>query len=443
MKYYSTNKQIKNKSFKEVLFEGLASDGGLYMPESFPSLDRGFLSDLSDKSFLDVALEVSRKFIDDIPETELKKLLEDAFNPEAFGGSGSGFPTPLIKLSSNLYVEELFHGPTLAFKDFGARFMSRAMGYFLSQNKQELKMIVATSGDTGSAVAAGFYGVPNLKVYILYPSGKVSDLQEKQLTTFGGNITAIEVKGVFDDCQKLAKQILNDKELNGNGEFSSANSINFGRLLPQMFYYFYGYGLLRKIEKDKEIVFSVPSGNFGDLTAGLMAKKIGLPVKRFVASCNVNDVVPEYLASGIYTPRSSEKIVPTMSNSMNVGNPSNFARMLDMYGNSVEAMRLDIVGETVNEIETAETIKSIFEKTGYLIDTHTSVAVKGAEKSGIKDMVIALSTAHPVKFKDSIEPIIGKKIEIPEKLKETMSKEKNAILIENDIEQLKQILREY
>lgn len=441
MKYYSTNKQVKNKSFKEVLFEGLASDGGLYMPESFPPLDKDFLSDLSNKSFLDIALEVSRKFIDDIPEAELKKLLEDAFDPKAFGGSGDRFPTPLIKLSNDLYVEELFHGPTLAFKDFGARFMSRAMGYFLSQNKQELKMIVATSGDTGSAVAAGFYGVPNLKVYILYPSGKVSDLQEKQLTTFGGNIIAIEVKGVFDDCQKLAKQILNDKELNGKGEFSSANSINFGRLLPQMFYYFYGYGLLRKIEKDKEIVFSVPSGNFGDLTAGLMAKRIGLPIKRFVASCNVNDVVPEYLASGIYTPRSSEKIVPTMSNSMNVGNPSNFARMLDMYGNSVEAMRLDIIGETVDESETADTIKSVFEKTGYLIDTHTAVAVRGAEKSGIKDLIISLSTAHPVKFKDSIEPIIGKIIEIPEKLKETMSKEKKAILIENDIEELRGVLR--
>ncbi|MDO8442840.1 MAG: pyridoxal-phosphate dependent enzyme, partial [bacterium] len=246
MKYYSTNKEIKNKSFKDILFEGLASDGGLYMPESFPAISKEFLQELPNKSFTDIALEISKLFISDIPEIELKKIIEDAFNSNAFGGLDDGLPTPLIKISEKLYVEELWHGPTLAFKDFGARFMSRTMGYFLRQSGRELKIIVATSGDTGSAVAAGFYNVPNIKVYILYPSGKVSDLQEKQLTTFGGNITAIEVRGAFDDCQKLAKQILNDKELNGKGEFSSANSINFGRLLPQMFYYFFGYGQLLK-----------------------------------------------------------------------------------------------------------------------------------------------------------------------------------------------------
>ncbi|MBU4348369.1 threonine synthase [Patescibacteria group bacterium] len=449
MKYYSTNKGVIGKSFKDVLLDGLAPDGGLYIPESFPILSDKFLEELPEKTFSDIALEISKLFIDDIPELALKEIIADAFSKEAFliENKGScpelveGSPTPLVKISDNLYIQELFHGPTMAFKDFGARFMSRAMEYFLKENKQELKIIVATSGDTGSAVAAGFYGVPNLKVYILYPSGKVSNLQEKQLTTFGGNITAIEVKGVFDDCQKLAKQILRDKEINGKGEFSSANSINFGRLLPQMFYYFHGYNLLRKTEKEKEIALSVPSGNFGNLTAGLMAKRIGLPVKKFVASCNINDVVPEYLATGIYTPRSSEKVAPAISNSMNVGNPSNFARMLDMYKNSVEAMRLDIIGETVDEAETAETIKSIFEKTGYLIDTHTAVAMRGAEKSGIKNPIIVLSTAHPVKFKDSIEPIIGKEIEIPEKLKETIAKEKKSILIENDIEELKKLLK--
>jgi threonine synthase len=442
MKYYSTNKETKNKNFKDVLLDGLAPDGGLYMPESFPILSDKFLKELPEKSFTDIALEISKLFINDISEPVLKEIIDDSFNKEAFLVKNEGGPAPLVKISDNLYVQELFHGPTMAFKDFGARFMSRVMGYFLKESKQELKIIVATSGDTGSAVAAGFYGVPNLKVYILYPSEKVSELQEKQLTTFGGNITAIEVRGVFDDCQKLAKQILVDKELNGKGEFSSANSINFGRLLPQMFYYFHGYNLLRKIEKDKEIAFSIPSGNFGNLTAGLMSKRIGLPVKKFVASCNVNDVVPEYLVTGIYTPRSSEKVVPAMSNSMNVGNPSNFARMLDMYKNSVEAMRLDIIGETVTETETADIIKSVFKNTGYLIDTHTAVAVKGAEKSRIKNPIIALSTAHPVKFKDSIEPIIGEKVEIPEKLKETMKKQKNFILIENDIEELKKVLKE-
>ncbi len=446
MKYYSTNKQVKDKSFKEVLFEGLASDGGLYMPESFPVISEEFLKELPNKSFTEIALEISKLFINEIPESELKKIVENAFSKDAFlaenGGSdlgfAGGFPTPLVKLNDKLYVEELWHGPTLAFKDFGARFMSRAMGYFLKQSGQELKIIVATSGDTGSAVAAGFYNVPNIKVYILYPSGKVSDLQEKQLTTFGGNITAIEVNGVFDDCQKLAKQILGDKELNGKGEFSSANSINFGRLLPQMFYYFFGYASLAK-NGLKNIVFCVPSGNFGNLTAGLMAKKIGLPIKKFIAATNINDVVPEYLHTGIYRPRPSQK---TMSNSMDVGNPSNFARMIDLYENNAKLMAKDVVGISVTEEETASIIKSVYEENGYLLDTHSAVAIKAAQESKISEAIISLSTAHPVKFKDAIEPIIGKKIEIPEKLKETLSKEKRAILIDNKLEELKKALKE-
>jgi len=444
MFYRSTNKKISGKTFKEVLFEGLAPDGGLYMPESFPSINKEFLKELPNKGFNEIALEISKLFVDDIPESELKRIVEDAFDPKAFGGSGDGsrpelvegLPTPLVKIGEKLYVEELWHGPTMAFKDFGARFMSRAMGYFLKQGGRELKIIVATSGDTGSAVAAGFYNVPNIKVYILYPSGKVSDLQEKQLTTFGGNITAIEVKGVFDDCQKLAKQILNDKELNGNGEFSSANSINFGRLLPQMFYYFFGYGQLVK-KGFKDIIFCVPSGNFGDITAGLMAKRVGLPIARFIAATNINDVVPKYLHTGVYRPRPSQK---TMSNSMDVGNPSNFARMLDLYQNDAKLMAKDILGISVNEEETAETIGSVYKETGYLLDTHSAVAVRAAQESGIGDPIISLSTAHPVKFKDAIEPMIGKKIEIPEKLKETMSKEKKAILIENNIEELRTYL---
>lgn len=437
MKYCSTNKKIKNKTFKEVLFDGLAPDGGLYMPESFPTIDSKFLKELPKKGFVEIALEISKLYIDDISESELKKIMEDAFSKEAFPVEREGFPTPLVKIEDNLYVEELWHGPTSAFKDFGARFMSRTMGYFLRKSNRELEIIVATSGDTGSAVAAGFYGVPNLKVYILYPSGKVSDLQEKQLTTFGGNITAIEVKGVFDDCQKLAKGILADKELNGKGEFSSANSINFGRLLPQMFYYFFGYGQLVK-KGLEDIVFCVPSGNFGDLTAGLMAKRIGLPIARFIAAMNINNVVLEYLQTGVYKPRPSRK---TMSNSMDVGNPSNFARMLDLYQNDAKLMAKDILGISVSEEETAETIKSVYKEFGYLLDTHSAVAVKAAKESGIRNPIISLSTAHPVKFKDAIEPMISKKIEIPEKLKETMAKEKKSILIENDIEELKGILR--
>ncbi|MHB9019633.1 MAG: threonine synthase [Minisyncoccota bacterium] len=465
MLYQSTNKKIIGKSFKEVLFEGLASDGGLYMPESFPSISSEFLKELPNKNFTEIALEISKLFIDDIPELELKKIMEDAFSKEAFpvdpvrnsppigpsgalsagvifnGVEGEGFPTPLVKINDKLYVEELWHGPTMAFKDFGARFMSRAMGYFLKKSGRELKIIVATSGDTGSAVAAGFYNVPNIKVYILYPSGKVSDLQEKQLTTFGGNITAIEVGGTFDDCQKLAKQILNDKELNGKGEFSSANSINFGRLLPQMFYYFFGYFQLIK-RGEKDIVFCVPSGNFGNLTAGLMCKKIGLPIARFIAATNINDVVPEYLHTGVYRPRNSQK---TMSNSMDVGNPSNFARMLDLYQNDAKLMAKDILGISVSEEETIETIKSVYKENGYLLDTHSAVAVKAAKEIGIENSIISLSTAHPVKFKDAIEPIIGEIIDPPvaglEKIKEIMNKEKKAVLIENNLEQLKEILR--
>ena len=437
MLYRSTNKKISGKTFKEVLFEGLASDGGLYMPESFPSVGGEFLKEIPNKSFNEIALEISKLFADDIPEPELKKVIEDAFNSEAFVGSENGSPTPLVKISDKLYVEELWHGPTMAFKDFGARFMSRAMGYFLGQTGRELKIIVATSGDTGSAVAAGFFNVPNIKVYILYPSGKVSDLQEKQLTTFGGNIAAIEVKGVFDDCQKLAKQILNDKELNRKGEFSSANSINFGRLLPQMFYYFFGYGQLVK-KGLKDIVFCVPSGNFGNLTAGLISKKIGLPIAKFIAATNINDVVPEYLHTGVYKPRNSQK---TMSNSMDVGNPSNFARMLDLYQNDAKLMAKDIIGISVSEEETAETIKSVYKESGYLLDTHSAVAVRAAQESGIGDPIISLSTAHPVKFKDCIEPMIGKAIEIPERLRGTMAKEKRSIIIKNSLEELRAVLR--
>ncbi len=437
MYYYSTNKQIKGKKFKDVLFEGLAPDGGLYMPENFPSLNNKFLADLANKSFGEIALEVGKLFIDDIPEKDLKEIIDDAFSPDAFIDCGEGFPAPLVKISDNIYVEELWHGPTMAFKDFGARFMSRAMGYFLRQTKKELKIIVATSGDTGSAVAAGFYNVPNIKVYILYPSGKVSDLQEKQLTTFGGNITAVEVNGAFDDCQKLAKQILGDKELNGKGEFSSANSINFGRLLPQMFYYIFGFAQLVK-KGIKDVNFCVPSGNFGNLTAGLIAKRIGLPIGMFIAATNINDVVPEYLHTGVYKPRPSQK---TMSNSMDVGNPSNFARMLDLYENNAKLMVKDIIGISVTEEETSRTIGNVYEKVGYLLDTHSAVAVKAAQESGIDDVIISLSTAHPVKFKDAIEPIIGKKIEIPGKLKEIINKQKKALFIENNLEELKNILR--
>ena len=430
MKYRSTNKKIKNISFKDAIFQGLAADGGLFMPERFFGLSLEFIGSLSKKEFWEIALEISRKFISEIPRKDLKKIIKDSFN----------FEIPLIKLENNLYVLELFHGPTLAFKDFGARFMARVMGYFLKKNKKKIKIIVATSGDTGSAVGSGFYGAPNIKVYILYPRGKVSLLQEKQLTTFGGNIIAVEVGGNFDDCQRMAKAVLSNKKINGNNEFSSANSINFGRLLPQMFYYFWGYAQLIKpnvISQMLNVVFCVPSGNFGNLTAGLMAKRLGLPATEFIAATNANDVVPQYLKTGKFVSRISRK---TISNAMDVGNPSNFTRMLDLYGNSRQKMKKDITGLCITDKETKKTIKSIYDKTGYILDPHTAVAVAAAKKSGIKNPIIALATAHPIKFRDIVEPIIKKKIIIPEEIKKAMAKRKKFIAIGNDIKELERIL---
>ena len=385
MKYRSTNKKIKNISFKNVIFQGLAADGGLFLPERFPKLSPKFIKEIGKKKFWQIALEISKKFIFGIPQKDLKKIIKDSFN----------FKVPLVKLGNNLYVLELFHGPTLAFKDFGARFMARVMGYFLKKDKKKIKIIVATSGDTGSAVASGFYGMPNIRVYILYPRKKVSLLQEKQLTTFGGNITAIEVKGNFDDCQRLAKQILLDKELKEKANLSSANSINFGRLLPQMFYYFWGHAQLIGLN----VVYCVPSGNFGNLTAGLMAKKMGLDVSRFIAATNINDIVPRYLKTGKFVSRVSRE---TISNAMDVGSPSNFARMLDMYGNDFRKMKKDIIGISVSDKETCETIKNVYRETNYICDPHTAVGVAAARKSNVSQPIIVLATAHSAKFKEII-----------------------------------------
>ncbi len=430
MKYRSTNKKIKNISFKNVIFQGLAADGGLFLPERFPKLSPKFIKEIGKKKFWQIALEISKKFIFGIPQKDLKKIIKDSFN----------FKVPLVKLGNNLYVLELFHGPTLAFKDFGARFMARVMGYFLKKDKKKIKIIVATSGDTGSAVASGFYGMPNIRVYILYPRKKVSLLQEKQLTTFGGNITAIEVKGNFDDCQRLAKQILLDKELKEKANLSSANSINFGRLLPQMFYYFWGYTQLVKsnvISQMSNVIYCVPSGNFGNLTAGLMAKKMGLDVSRFIAATNINDIVPRYLKTGKFVSRVSRE---TISNAMDVGSPSNFARMLDMYGNDFRKMKKDIIGISVSDKETCETIKNVYRETNYICDPHTAVGVAAARKSNVSQPIIILATAHPAKFKEIIEPIIGKKIILPAQLKAIAYKKNKSILMENNLEDLRKII---
>ena len=433
VKFYSTNKESPPAYFKEALMQGLAPDGGLFMPEFFPKLGKEFLANIQKKKFWEIAFKISQKFIQDIPQKELKKIIKESFN----------FEVPLKRLDGDLYILELWHGPTLAFKDFGARFMARLMSYYLRREKQRLNIIVATSGDTGSAVAQGFYGLSNIEVFVLYPSKRVTPLQEKQMATLGRNITAIEVKGNFDDCQKLAKQILSDKELKNKINLSSANSINFGRLLPQSFYYFYGYAqLLNKLKVESlksKVVYCVPSGNFGNLTAGLMAKRMGLSVKQFIAATNANDSVPSYLKTGKFISRVSRK---TISNAMDVGSPSNFVRMLELYGGDHKKMAKDIVGIMVSDKQTRETIKNVYHKTGYVADPHTAVGIAAAQKSNVSQSVIVLSTAHPAKFKEVVEPVIGKKVLLPSQLRAVMNKKKKSILIKNDLASLKKIILE-
>lgn len=434
MKLFSTNKKQKNVSLKEAVLKGLADDGGLFMPEKIPKLPKEFFQKIEKLSFQEIALEVSKKLVgNSVPNKELKKIINDSIN----------FDSPLIELEKNIYSLELFHGPTLAFKDFGARFMARLMAYFLKNSKQEMNILVATSGDTGSAVAHGFLNVPKFKVSILYPTGKVSHIQEQQLTTMGGNITAYEVNGTFDDCQKLVKEAFMDKDLKN---LSSANSINIARLIPQTFYYFYAYAQIKKIAKSKnpKVIFSVPSGNFGNLTAGLITKKMGLPVHKFIAAVNANDIFPKYLKTGKYQSKPSVK---TISNAMDVGNPSNFARIISLYQNNLAKIKKDIYSQSFTDKQTSETIRSIYKKTGYILDPHGTVAYLGIKaynkKNPQKNIVsIFLETAHPAKFADIVEPIIEKQIKIPHRLATHLKKKKSAKKISTKFEELKKILIE-
>lgn len=435
MQFHSTNKKSKKLPFSHVVRLGLAPDGGLFLPDQLPKLPTGFFRKISALKFTEIARAVAKQYIGrEIPEKDLQKIIQGAFN----------FSVPLKKVGPELYVLELFHGPTMAFKDFGARFLSRTLGYFLQNQKQKLNIIVATSGDTGSAVASGFFNVPNIKVFILYPSGKVSPLQEKQLTTYGHNIAALEIKGRFDDCQKLVKQVLADKELNQQMQFSSANSINFGRLLPQSFYYFWGYAQLNKVIKNQQPIFVVPSGNFGNLTSGLMAKKMGLPVDKFIAATNSNNIVPKYLASGKFLPKKSKQ---TISNAMDVGKPSNFARMLELYRGDYKKMAKDIIGISITDADTKKTIKNIYNQSGYICDPHTAVGITAAlsyQKSAHdQHPLIVLSTAHPAKFREIIEPVIVKKIILPKQLQSAMKKTKQSVSLENNYTALKKYLLKY
>lgn len=429
MEYYSTNNKQLKVSLKEAVFKGLAKDKGLFMPESIPVLPASFFYESGKKEFKEIAFELALAlFGEDIPKKDLKELTYDAIN----------FETPLVQVHENIYSLELFHGPTLAFKDVGARYMARMLKYFTLDYTKEIHVLVATSGDTGSAVANGFLGVNGIKVYILYPKGLVSYLQEKQFTTLGQNITALEVDGNFDDCQRLVKEAFVDPEINEKLTLTSANSINIARLLPQTFYYFNAYRQLW--DKSRKVAFSVPSGNFGNLTAGLIAQRMGLPVDQFIAATNINDVVPEYLVTGDYQTRPS---MATIANAMDVGDPSNFARILDLYDNSHEKISTDIMGYSYTDDEIRSSIATVNSKYKYLLDPHGAtayMAISSFLESNPGHTGIFLETAHPAKFSETVEEIIGSKIEIPEKLAFFAKREKKSISMSCRFEDFKEYL---
>ena len=405
MRLYSTKNHAKFVDLKHAVLKGLPEDNGLYMPENIPALPQEFFDNIEKYSFPALAFVVAKNLLQGaIPDADLKEIIDEAIN----------FPAPVVSLTEDIHVLELFHGPSLAFKDFGARFMAKVMGYFNKQADKDLTILVATSGDTGGAVAAGFYKTPGTRVIILYPSGKVSHLQEQQLTTLGHNITALEVDGTFDDCQALVKQAFLDDELNAAVRLSSANSINIARLIPQSLYYFEAYKQLKN--KEKPVVFCIPSGNFGNLTAGLLAKRMGLPVHQFIAATNVNDVVPDYLNTGEYRPRPS---VRTLSNAMDVGAPSNFARMMDLFGSDWDEIKKDVTGYAFSDEETKNGLLDVHNKYGYLIDPHGAVGYRALHAYQLQNegtQGIILETAHPSKFKPDVEEIIGGPIEVPERL---------------------------
>lgn len=430
MRYYSTNGDAPMASLQEAVVKGLAPDKGLYMPERIKQLPDSFFDEMKTLSLQEIAFRVAEAFFgEDIEPDTLKQIVYDTMN----------FDIPLHKVSDTLYSLELFHGPTLAFKDVGARFMARLLGYFIKkQGQSDVNVLVATSGDTGSAVANGFLGVDGIHVYVLYPKGLVSEIQEKQFTTLGKNITALEVEGTFDDCQRLVKTAFMDKELNSKMNLTSANSINVARFLPQSFYYFYAYAQLLKMGKADQAVICVPSGNFGNITAGLIAKKMGLPVKRFIAANNRNDIFYNYLKTGVYAPRPS---VATLANAMDVGDPSNFVRILDLYGQSHDAICQEISGCAYNDEEIADTIRQVYEQYGYVCDPHGACAIK-ALTEGLADgeCGVFLETAHPAKFKEKVDAILNQDIAIPEKLKAFMQSSKQSIVIDKHFETLKALL---
>lgn len=430
MRYRSTSRQCSEVSFREAVLRGLAEDGSLYVPVEIPLLEQGFFKRLPQLSFPELCLEVVRPYVEgEIAEAALQRMIAEAMN----------FPVPLVSLSLQFHVLELFHGPTLAFKDFGARFMARVMGHLVRESQRELTVVVATSGDTGGAVAHGFLGVPGIRVVILYPAGGVSEAQERQFTTLGQNIIALEVAGTFDDCQRLAKQTFGDAELNEKLFLTSANSINISRLIPQTFYYFAALAQLGQAEP--AIVVSVPSGNFGNLTAGLYAKRMGLPAAQFIAATNVNDVVPEFLRSGTFRPQPSQQ---TLSNAMDVGNPSNFARLADLYENDITAIRRDMWGCGFTDDETLRAMKAVYERSSYLAEPHTAVGILGLEtflkQHSAPCQGVVLATAHPAKFADVVARATGVRPPLPDRLASTLGRNKQSSPLANSFEELKSFL---
>ena len=429
MKYYSTNGKAPLADLRKAVVKGLAEDRGLYMPQSLKRLPGSFFDSIDKLSFQEIAFNVAEAFFgEDIPADRLKAIVYDTLS----------FDCPVVKVTDSIYSLELFHGPTLAFKDVGARFMARLLQYFRDGDGL-VNVLVATSGDTGSAVANGFLGVEGTRVFVLYPKGKVSPIQECQFTTLGRNITALEIDGVFDDCQALVKNAFMDDELNSLMKLTSANSINVARFLPQSFYYFYAYAQMKARGLADNLVICVPSGNFGNICSALFAKAMGLPVKRFIAANNINDVFYKYLQTGVYTPKHS---VQTLANAMDVGDPSNFARILDLYGGSWENIRKDISGAVVNDSAIKKSILECWRDNAYLLDPHGACGFR-ALSDGLQpgEAGVFCETAHPAKFKDTVEKVIGEPVAIPERLAEFMKGQKQAVSLPKDFEDFKYYLK--
>lgn len=430
MKYYSTNKQAPLATLHEAVVKGLAADRGLYMPERIKELPQTFYDNIDKLSFQEIAFEVAKAFFgEDVDESSLKDIVYDTLS----------FDCPVVPVTGNICSLELFHGPTLAFKDVGARFMARLLQYFIRQEgREQVNVLVATSGDTGSAVANGFLGVDGIHVYVLYPKGKVSRIQESQFTTLGQNITAIEVDGVFDDCQSLVKSAFMDTELNAHMKLTSANSINVARFLPQAFYYFNAYARMKAEGRGDNLVICVPSGNFGNITAALFAHRMGLPIKRFIAANNANDIFYNYLQTGVYAPQPS---IQTIANAMDVGDPSNFARIIDLYDNSHDRITQLISGSTYKDEDIRQTMAACYRENKYILDPHGACGYQ-ALKDNLRDgeTGVFCETAHPAKFKETVESAIGAEVVIPERLAAFMKGTKQSVLMSRNFEDFKTFL---